>query len=169
RGTVGEAFSPPDEPGIRCHADEDLLADAGRPRRLRRGRRLGNRERDRTDAGDLHRAASILQIAEPVFLPPRTYAGLVVGRRPHGRWQALVVPPRPLRHLPRARGVDEHAVPEPGAELGDVAVLEWRRRIDRRAEAARKDHDAALAGVHAMGEGPVDLLVRRRVDVVLDD
>src|SRR2546428_1812914 len=156
---------------------------------LRQARRRGSNSSATTDLPDVlatwrypasigfancqenrHRAQGrrALQIPEPVFLPARTHAGLVLRGRPHGRRKALVVPLRPLRHLPRARGVDEHAVPEPGAELGDVTVLERRRGIDRRAEAAREDDDAAFAGIHAMGEGPVDLLVRRRVDILFD-
>src|SRR3989442_12405633 len=156
---------------------------------LRRARRRGSNSSATTDLPDVlatwrypasigfanwqenrHRAQGrrALQIPEPVFLPARTHAGLVLRGRPHGRRKALVVPLRPLRHLPRARGVDEHAVPEPGAELGDVTVLERRRGIDRRAEAAREDDDAAFAGIHAMGEGPVDLLVRRRVYIFFD-
>src|SRR5262249_35560214 len=102
------------------------------------------------------------EVAEPVLLPAGADAGLVVGGGPHGGREALAAPFGAAFELPRAGGVDEHAVPEPGAEAGHVAVGQGRARIDGRAEDAGEDHDAVLAGVHAVGEGPVDLLVGGR-------
>src|SRR5437867_392124 len=99
------------------------------------------------------------QIAQAVLLPALSYAGLVLGRRPHRGREALASPLGTPLELPRARGVDEDAVPEPGAETAHVPVLERRARIDGRAEDAGEHHDAVLARVHAVGEGPVDLLV----------
>src|SRR5687767_4591336 len=110
-----------------------------------------------------------LQVSEAVFVPAGPHLRFVFRRRPHGRREALAVPFLALRELPVPRGVEEHAVPEAGAELRDVAILHRSGRIDRRAEDAGEDHDAALARVHAMGERPVDLLVRRHVDVLFDD
>src|SRR5579862_1191542 len=82
-----------------------------------------------------------------------------------GRREALVVPARLPRMFPRPRGIDQHAVPQPGAELFDVAIFQWRRRIDRRAENPWKDHDAAFAGIDAMRVGPFYLLVGGLIDV----
>src|SRR5438309_6878188 len=107
-------------------------------------------------------------VAEPELLPALAHARLVLRRRPHRRREALAAPLGAALELPVARGVEEHAVPEAGAELRDVAVLERRGRIDRRAEASGEDDDAALARVDPMRHRPVDLLVRRHVDVVLD-
>ena len=73
----------------------------------------------------------------------------------------------PALELPGARRVDQHAVPEAGAELRHVAILHRRAGIDGRAEDAGEDHDAALAGIHAVRERPVHLLVRRGIDVLL--
>src|SRR3989442_3251674 len=109
-----------------------------------------------------------LQIAQAVLGPALAHARLVLGRRPHGRREALVVPLGSPWEPPRARGVDEHAGPEAGADLVDVAVLERRAGIDRRAENAGEDDDAGRSPVHPVGEGPVHLLVRRGVDVLFD-
>src|SRR5256886_11188678 len=98
-------------------------------------------------------------VAEPVLLPALAHARLVLRRRPHRRRETLAAPLRAFFELPVARGVDEHAVPEPGAELRNVAVLQRRGGIDRRAEDSGKDYDAVLAGVDAAGHRPVDLLV----------
>src|SRR6202042_2456865 len=87
-----------------------------------------------------------LQIVEAVFLPARFDPRCVFGVRLDRRREAFVVPARLAWMLPRARGVDQHAVPQAGAELLDVTVFERRRRIDRRAEDAGKNHDAAFAG-----------------------
>src|SRR5436309_731638 len=107
------------------------------------------------------------QIAQPVLVPSRPHARLVVRRGANGGREALAAPLGAAVELPRARGVDEDTVPESGAEPGHVAVVERRARVDGRAEDAGEDHDAVLARVDAMGEGPVDLLVRRRIDVLL--
>src|SRR5580704_5424332 len=84
------------------------------------------------------------------------------------RRKAFVVPARLARVLPRARGVDQHAVPQSGAELFDVAVFQGRRRIDRRAEYSREYHDAAFAGIDPMRISPFDLLVGGRIDILFD-
>src|ERR1700681_599593 len=84
------------------------------------------------------------------------------------RREAFVVPTRLPRVLPRSRGVDQHAVPQSGAELFDVAIFQRRRRIDRRAENSREYHDAAFTGVDAMRVSPFDLLVGGRIDVFFD-
>src|SRR6267143_6531062 len=73
-------------------------------------------------------------VAEAVLLPALAHARLVLRCRPHRRRKALTAPLGAALALPVARGVEEHAVPEAGAELRDVAVLERRGRIDRRAE-----------------------------------
>src|SRR5690242_21772715 len=87
----------------------------------------------------------ISEIAQPELVPARAHAGLVLGRRAHGRREALVPPLGAARESPRARGVEEHAIPQPGAQAAHLAVLERRRRIDRRAEDAGEDHQALLA------------------------
>src|SRR5262245_15914798 len=88
---------------------------------------------------------SASQVAEPVLGPARSHPGLVVRVGPHGGREALAAPLRAPRPLPRARGVDQHPVPESGAELRDVAILHGGARIDGRAEDAREDDDAPLA------------------------
>src|SRR5580693_533812 len=108
------------------------------------------------------------QIVEAVFRPARLDPRRVVGMRLDRRRKALVVPARLPRVFPRARGVDQHAVPQSGAELFDVAVFQRRRRIDRRAEYSREYYDAAFAGIDAMRIGPFDLLVGGRVDILFD-
>src|SRR2546427_10099372 len=109
------------------------------------------------------------EIIEPELLPARAHTRLVLGGRADGGREVLPAPLRAPLELPRARRVDQDSVPEPGAELRDVAVLEGRARIDRRAEDPWEDHEAVLPGVHSMGERPVHLLVRGRIDVLLDD
>src|SRR5439155_22217507 len=88
---------------------------------------------------------------------------------PHGRPHPAAIRHTPAGDFPVPRGVEAHAVLEAGAELGDGAIFERGRLIDRRPEGAGEDHDAALAGVHAVSQRPVDLLVRRDVDVLFDD
>src|ERR1700730_9244399 len=85
-----------------------------------------------------------------------------------GPRKAVVVPARLARVFPRARGVDQHAIPQSGAELFDVAIFQRRRRVDRRAEYSREYHDAAFAGIDSMRISPCDLLVGGRIDVLLD-
>src|SRR5580704_10483366 len=109
-----------------------------------------------------------LQIVEPVFLPARIDSRRVVGMRLDGRRKALVVPARLARVFPRPRGVDQHAVPQSGAELLDVAIFQRRRWIDRRAEYSREYHDAAFAGIDPMRVRPFDLFVGGRIDVLFD-
>src|SRR5262245_60163332 len=111
----------------------------------------------------------ISEIAEPELLPSGAYSRLVLRGRAHGRREVLAAPLLAALELPRAGRVDQDAVPEPGSELRHVAVLERRARVDRRAENARENDDAVAAGVHAVGEGPVHLLVRGRIDVLLDN
>src|SRR5207247_9048459 len=108
------------------------------------------------------------QVAQAAPLPALPHARLVRGRRPHGRREALAAPLGAALELPRARRVDQDAVPQTRAEAAHVAVVERRAGIDGRAEDAWEHHDAVLAGVDAVGEGPVDLLVRGRDDVLLD-
>src|SRR2546430_1463577 len=57
------------------------------------------------------------QIAKSVFRPALAHPSLVLGGRPHRRRKALATPFRPTRVLPRARRIDEHAIPQSGAEL----------------------------------------------------
>src|SRR5262245_51881415 len=112
-------------------------------------------------------ARSCSQIAKPIVRPALAHASLVLGSRPH-RWRkALATPFRPARILPRARGIDEHAIPQSGAELRDVAVLHGRAGIDGRAEDPREDHHAAFAGVDPVSKSPFHLLVVSRIDVLL--
>src|SRR2546425_1167002 len=84
------------------------------------------------DGAPVRRPLRISDVAEPVLLPALAHARLVFGRRPHRRRKALAAPFGAALELPVAGGVDERAVPEAGAELRDVAVLERRARIDRR-------------------------------------
>src|SRR5215468_5658570 len=111
---------------------------------------------------------SLSEISQSVLVPALAHPRLVLGGRAHGGREALALPFGPPLELPRARRVDEHAVPQAGAEPAHLAVGQGRARVDGRAEDAREDHDAVLAGVDPVGEGPVHLLVRRRVDVLLD-
>src|SRR3989475_12751616 len=108
------------------------------------------------------------EIIAPELLPALAHTRLVLGGRADGGREALPAPLRAPLELPRARRVDQDSVPEPGAELRDVPVLERRARVDRRAEDPGKDHDPVQAGVHPVGERPVHLLVRGRVAVLLD-
>src|SRR5437870_7452542 len=114
-------------------------------------------------------AIFISEVAEPELLPSLAHSRLVVGRRTHGGWEPLAAPFGPALQLPRAGRVDQHAIPESGAELRDVPVFHRRARIDRRAEDPWEDHDAVLPRVDPMREGPVDLLVGGGIDVLLDD
>src|SRR5262249_48327130 len=109
----------------------------------------------------------MLEITQALLGPALADARLVLAVRTHGRRKALATPLRAALELPRARAVEEHAVPEPGAQPRHVAVLHGRGGIDGRAEDAGEDDQAAFARVHAMGERPVDLLVRRGIDVVV--
>src|SRR5262249_3903674 len=111
-------------------------------------------------------AALASQVAEAVLVPPLAHARLVLGRRAYGRRKALVPPFGASIELPRAGGIDQDAVPQARAEAAHVAVVVWGAGVDRGAEDPGEDHDAILAGVDAMGEGPVDLLIGRRVDVL---
>src|SRR5262245_4615137 len=88
---------------------------------------------------------------EPVFLPALQHQRLVLGRGRDRRREALVVPLRTALEIPVAGGVDQHAIPDAGAELVDVALLKRRRRIERMAEHAGEDDDAAMAGIDAIG------------------
>src|SRR5580698_672779 len=108
------------------------------------------------------------QIVEAVFRPARLDPRRVVGMRLDRRRKALVVPARLPRVFPRPRGVDQHAVPQSGAELFDVAVFQRRRRVDRRAEYSREYYDTAFAGIDAVRISPFDLLVGGRVDILFD-
>src|SRR5260370_1205607 len=106
-------------------------------------------------------------MATPAVRPSGSHALLASTETPHLRRKTVPPqPPTPLI-LPRARGVDQHPVPEAGADLCNVAILHWRAGIDRRAENPRKDDDAAFAGVHPVSERPFNLLVVRRIDVLL--
>src|SRR3981081_4736562 len=109
----------------------------------------------------------LLQIAEAVVRPALAHARLVFGGWTHSGRKAPRAPRRTARFLPRARGVDQHPVPEAGAELGHVAILHRRAGIDGRAENSREDDHAALPGVDAMRKRPLDLLVVGGVDVLL--
>src|SRR5262245_18599846 len=109
----------------------------------------------------------MLEIPQAVLGPALAYARLVLAVRTHGRREALPTPLRAALELPRPRAVEEHAVPEPGAQARHVPVLHGRGRIDGRAEDPGEDDQAAFARIQAMGERPVDLLVRRGVDVVV--
>src|SRR5262245_38987312 len=86
------------------------------------------------------------ELAQAVLLPARADARLVLGRRPHGGRKAFAAPLGAARMLPGPRGVDQHAIPEPGAELGHVAVFHRCAGVDGRTEDAREDDEAALAG-----------------------
>src|SRR5215470_265986 len=109
----------------------------------------------------------MLEIAQAVLGPALAHARLVLAVRAYGGREALAAPLRAPLELPRARAVEEHAVPQPGAQPRHVAVFHRRGRIDGRAEDPGEDDQAALARVHAMRQRPVDLLVRRGVDVVV--
>src|SRR5215510_13893983 len=104
------------------------------------------------------------EVSEPELFPARAHPRLVLGRRAHRGREALAAPLGAPLELPGAGRIDQHAIPEPGAEPRNVAVLHRRARIDGRAEDAGEDHDAVLAGVDPVGERPVDLLVRGRID-----
>src|SRR5258707_728635 len=138
-----------------------ISAHSGSPRRLRRGVLLAG-----TTTYELM-SGSVSQIAQPVFRPTGSHARLVFRAWPHGGRKPLSAPLRTPRILPRARGVDQHPVPEAGAELCNVAILHRRAGIDRRAENPRKNDDATFAGVHPVSERPFNLLVIRGIDVLL--
>src|SRR2546427_5017944 len=109
------------------------------------------------------------EVIEPELLPARAHTRLVLRGRADGGREPLPAPLRAPRELPRARRVDQDSVPEPGAELRDVPVLEGRARVDRRPEDPWENHEAVLTGVHPVSERPVHLLVRGRIDVLLHD
>src|SRR5262245_63833458 len=92
-------------------------------------------------------SCSLSQVAKPVFRPASSDARLVFGRRSHRGRKALTAPLRTARVLPRARGVDQHPVPEAGTKLRHVAILHRRTGINGRAENPREDHHSAFAGV----------------------
>src|SRR5580698_848047 len=71
--------------------------------------------------------------------------------------------------LPVACRVDQHAIPQPGAELRNIAVLHRGRWIDRRAKDSREDHHAAFTGIDAVRVGPFDLFIIGWVDVLFDN
>src|SRR5439155_23571532 len=110
----------------------------------------------------------ISEIPEPQLLPPLAHPRLVVGRRAYRRREPFAAPLGAARELPRACRIDQHPVPESGAELRHVPIFRRSARVDRRAEDPREDADAVLPGVDPMRERPVDLLVRGGVDVLLD-
>src|SRR2546422_10541068 len=91
------------------------------------------------------------EVAEPQLLPALAHPRLVLGRGTHGRREALAAPCLAALELPRARGADQHPVPEAGPELRDVPPLERRARIERRAEDPGEDHRALVARVHPRG------------------
>src|SRR5204862_2185495 len=107
------------------------------------------------------------QITQPVFRPTGSHARLIFRGWSHGGRKTLPAPLRTPRVLPGARGIDQHPVPEAGAELCNIAILHGRAGIDRRAENAGEDDDAAFASVHPVSERPFNLLVVRGIDVLL--
>src|SRR5215831_7462817 len=109
------------------------------------------------------------EISEPELVPAGAHPRLVLGGRADRGRESLAAPLRASLELPGACRVDQDAVPEAGAEAGDVTIRRRRARIDRRAEDTGEDDETVLARVHTMGERPVDLLVRGRIDVLLDD
>src|SRR5262245_15821935 len=140
-------------PTIRtCRRSISVRSDFAHPhhdRRVDRGRKLES------------------QVAQPIFRPTGSHARLISRGWSHGRRKTLPAPLRTPGVLPGARGVDQHPIPEAGAELCDVAILHGRAGIDRRAENAREDDDAAFTGVHPVRECPFNLLVVRGIDVLL--
>src|ERR1700728_4968462 len=90
-----------------------------------------------------------LQIAQAVFGPARLHARRVVSVWLDGRRKTLVAPALLPRMFPVTRGVDQHAIPQSGAELRHVAVFHRRGGIDRRTENAWEDHHAAFTSVDA--------------------
>src|SRR5207245_11593258 len=90
----------------------------------------------------------ISEVPQPELVPALAHARLVLGGGPHGGREALVAPLRPPRELPRARAVEEHAVPQAGAELAHVAGFHWRRALCGRADDPRAHHEADFPRAH---------------------
>src|SRR6266478_4889642 len=111
----------------------------------------------------------ISEVAEPELLPALAHPRFVVGRRADRRREPLATPLGAAFELPRTGRVDQHAVPEFGTEPRYVPIFWWSARVDRRAEDPREDDDAVLPRVDPMRERSVDLFVRGRIDVLLDD
>src|SRR4030095_3365650 len=63
----------------------------------------------------------ISEVAEPQLFPAVAHPGLVLGGRAHRRREPLAAPLGTPLELPGARRVDQHAIPQTGAEPRAVA------------------------------------------------
>src|SRR5262245_29672669 len=116
--------------------------------------------------GEQRPRAGPSQVAKAVFQPAGSHARLVFGGWSHSGRKAFTAPLRAARVLPGARGVDQHPVPQAGAELRNVAILHGRAGVNGRAENPGENHHTAFAGVEPVSERPFNLLIVRGIDVL---